>query len=70
MRLVQFAMQLGLAFLTTKDVRWAVMLWIVKSESLRGLPFTTGSWCCMYQPMLRGKVEVVGPIMAGGGFGG
>ena len=69
MRWVQLAMQLGCAPLVMKVVRCAVMLWIVKSDSLRGLPFARGLWCSMYHPSLRGKVVVAGPMIAGGGLG-
>ena len=39
-RVVQLVMQLGLALAVKKEVRYWVMWWMVRSESLRGLPET------------------------------
>ena len=69
-RVVQLVMQLGLALAVKKEVRYLVMWWMVRSESLRGWSATVGLSCFMCHPVLRGKVAVEGPIMAGGRGGG
>ena len=69
-RVVQLVMQLGWALAVKKEVRYVVMWWMVRSESLRGLSATVGLSCFMCHPVLRGKVAVEGPIIAGGRGGG
>ena len=63
----QFLTQLGTLSLVTMEVRWAVTVCMVRSDSFLFVSLAT--WPGRSQPSFRGNVVVVGPMMAGRGSG-